>query len=118
MGPASGTGTGSKPPEPIPAPEKKSSLDTRARLIVDLPADAKLFVDDQPMKTASSRRVFRTPILEPGQAYYYILRAEIVRDGTTRTATKRVILRPGEEIEASFADLGKISDQKLASVER
>jgi uncharacterized protein (TIGR03000 family) len=104
--------------EPIPAPENMSTVAPRAQIVVDVPADAKLFVDDQPMKTTSSRRVFRTPILDPGQTYYYILRAEIVRDGKTQTATKRVIIRSGEEIETFFAELGKISEQKVASVER
>jgi uncharacterized protein (TIGR03000 family) len=90
----------------------------RGKLVVDLPADAQLFVDDQPMKTNSSRRVFRTPVLEPGQAYYYILRAEVVRDGKKESATQRVIVRPGEESTASFAGLGKSSDKAVASVER
>jgi uncharacterized protein (TIGR03000 family) len=116
MGPA--TATVSKAPAPISASENRSLLATRARLVVELPADAKLFVDEQRMKTTSSRRVFYTPVLEPDKTYSYLLRAEIVRDGKTRTASKRVIVRPGEEIEASFADLGKISEQKLANVER
>src|SRR6516164_8001297 len=67
-------------PETIAPPKKEGATwrmpsPTSARLIVELPENAKLFVDDQPMKTISAKRAFRTPTLEPGQAYYYMLRA-------------------------------------------
>jgi uncharacterized protein (TIGR03000 family) len=74
----------------------------RAKLIVELPADAKLFVDDQPMRTASDVRSFNTPVLEAGQTYYYELRAEVIRDGQPVTATKRVLIRAGEVVRARF----------------
>ena len=107
--PAPGSGAGPIKPEPVPPPKvepgAKSSLNGPAKLIVELPGDAKLYIDDSPMKTTSGKRVFRTPTLERGQAYYYILRAEIQRDGKTETATKRVIVRAGEEVMASFSEL-------------
>src|SRR5438552_1124229 len=37
-----------------------------------------------------------------GQAYYYILRAEVVRDGKTLSETRQVIVKAGEEVRASF----------------
>jgi uncharacterized protein (TIGR03000 family) len=70
-----------------------------------LPADAKLFIDDQPMKTAASKRTFNTPPLQRGQQYYYILRAQVVRDGKSQTETKRVLLRAGQEVRATFPEL-------------
>jgi uncharacterized protein (TIGR03000 family) len=87
----------------------------QAKLVVSLPADAKLYVDDQLMKATSARRVFRTPQLEAGQAYYYVLRAEVVREGKALAQTKRVIIRPGEDAEASFADLGQSAPKTVAS---
>jgi uncharacterized protein (TIGR03000 family) len=93
-------------PVPPPKPDKKESSSAQpARLIVEVPAAAQLFIDDQPMKTASARRVFSTPVLEPGQAYYYIVRAEVVRDGRAYSESKRVIVRAGEETRASFQEL-------------
>jgi uncharacterized protein (TIGR03000 family) len=79
-----------------------------------MPADAKLYVDDQLMKTTSDRRVFSTPRLEEGQDYYYILRAEVVRDGETMSRTKRIIVRAGEETRTSFPEL---AGEKVARVE-
>jgi uncharacterized protein (TIGR03000 family) len=77
----------------------------RARLIVTLPADAKLFVDGQAMKTPAERRVFQSPQLAPGQYYYYNLRVEVVRDGRTITREQRVLVQGGRVTQAAFADL-------------
>jgi uncharacterized protein (TIGR03000 family) len=93
------------PAETVPAP-KKTTSPTSARLIVDVPADATLYVDGNAVKTTTAaRRTFNTPPLAPGQAYYYMLRAEVTRDGQTRTETQRVIVRPGEVATARFSGL-------------
>jgi len=76
----------------------------RARLIVTLPADAKLFVDNRAMQTLSERRVFHSPRLDPGQLYVYNLRAEVVRGGRTLTREQRVVVRGGSVTRASFTD--------------
>lgn len=89
---------------------KKNEEQARAKVIVDVPADAKLYVDGQRMNGSTSRRVFQTPALIPGRMYYYELRAEVVRDGQVITANQRLILRPGQSATASFADLGQRRD--------
>lgn len=74
-----------------------------AKLVVKLPADAKLFVDDVQTTTANKEvRQFRTPALAVGQEYSYTLRAEVIRDGKTYTDTKTVIVRAGVTVEAAF----------------
>jgi len=90
--------------EPAPPP-KETSKETKAKLIIDVPAEAKLFIDDQPIKASSARRAFSTPTLELGQSYYYVVRAEVERDGKTYELTKRIIVRAGEQVNASFKDL-------------
>ena len=104
-GAAPGAPPAVKPKEPVPAPKGETgALPAKATLIVELPADANLYIDDRLMKSPSDKRTFSTPVLEPGQAFYYLVRAEMVRDGKTMTETKRVIVRAGEEVHASFAD--------------
>ena len=102
-----------KPAEQVPPPKPKENTTTtsldRARLIVELPADAKLYVDDQPMQTSSSRREFKTPVLEQGQTYYYVLRAEVVRNGKAVTETKRVVVQAGDVVRAAFSQLGEVT---------
>ena len=105
MPPAGGAPAGAPEAAPPPAKggDKKDEVSaTRAKLIVEVPADAKLYIDDQLMKTPSTRRVYSTPDLERGQAYYYMVKVEVVRDGQKQTETKRVILRAGEEVRADF----------------
>jgi uncharacterized protein (TIGR03000 family) len=80
---------------------------TRAQLIFELPPGARLFVDDQPVADADTRRNFRTPALRPGERYYYELRAEVVRDGKTVVQSKRVTLSAGDTIKADFSGLGR-----------
>jgi uncharacterized protein (TIGR03000 family) len=73
-----------------------------ATIVVSLPADARLTVDDTPTKEAASPRRFVTPPLDRGKTYYYTLKGEIVRDGRTITTTKRITFRAGEEAQVSL----------------
>jgi uncharacterized protein (TIGR03000 family) len=94
--------------ELVPLPKKDGSeslAPNRARLIVDLPSDATLYIDDHKMTTNTSHKVFNTPALETGETYYYMVRAEVMKDGAPVSATKRVIVKPGEEIVANFKDM-------------
>ena len=94
--------------EPIPAPKKtspESLAPSNARLIVEVPADAKLYIDDHAMKTSSERRTYQTPELEPGLTYFYEVRVELERDGKTLSASKRVLLKAGQDIHADFTDM-------------
>jgi uncharacterized protein (TIGR03000 family) len=95
----------------VPPPKKEdgAAAANRGRVVVELPTDARLYIDDQLMKTASGRRVFRTPALDGDQTYYYILRAEVVREGATFTQTKRVVVRAGEVARASFTEESIVS---------
>jgi uncharacterized protein (TIGR03000 family) len=111
---------GVKQGEPIPPPKKpddttkppESMAPTRARLIVEVPADAKLFIDDHAMKTSSEHRAYQTPDLEPGQTYYYEVRVEVERDGKMLSETKRVLVRAGQEAHADFSDMAATATAK------
>jgi uncharacterized protein (TIGR03000 family) len=91
---------------PPPKKEGTSRAPTRARLVVELPADAQLYVDDRRTQATSERRTFQTPELEKGQAYYYEVRVEAVRDGKPVSETRRVVVKAGEEVLADFKDVG------------
>jgi uncharacterized protein (TIGR03000 family) len=80
----------------------RDAADNQAHLVVELPANAKLYVDDHLMKSTSTRRTFVTPELQPGQTYFYVLRAEVDRDGKTVSQSKRVTVRAGQLVQASF----------------
>jgi len=109
--------------EQVPPPKqekdnKDQTSTNRAQLIVELPADATLYIDGQQMKTSSGRRVFNTPALEPGQTYYYVLRAEVVRDGQRKMSEQRVVIRPGQEARAAFTNLGAAATATVQATDR
>jgi uncharacterized protein (TIGR03000 family) len=76
-----------------------------AKLNIELPVDAKLYVDGQLTTSTTETRIFTTPALQGGLTYFYDLKAEISRDGVTHTESKRVIVRSGDSIRTSFAVL-------------
>ena len=85
--------------ENLPTPKK---TEQQAMLIVDLPAQARLLVDDHLTSSTSAQRVLQTPPLTQGTTYAYVLRAEIDRDGKTLTQTQRVTVRAGVQTRVSF----------------
>jgi len=82
--------------KPAPAP---------AQVTVRLPANAKLYVDDTACPLTSDTRSFDTPKLQPGQKYYYDVRAEFVSSGSTVSQTQRVVLEAGQQVSVSFPQL-------------
>jgi uncharacterized protein (TIGR03000 family) len=80
-----------------------------AQITVRLPADAQLLVDDVACPLTSATRTFATPSLAPGREYYYLLKAEVVREGRRVSQTRRVTFRQGERITVSFDSLGASS---------
>ena len=104
MTPAPAPAPGPKPTPKIEAkPEEKgAAIPAPASIVVNLPAEAKLMIDDAATRSTSSVRVFSTPTLENGKEYFYTLKAEIIRDGQTVTASKKVAVRAGEETRVSL----------------
>jgi len=71
-------------------------------VLVRLPADAKVFFDDQPTTSTGPIRVFITPALEPGKDYTYQLKIEVVRGGKTATQTRTITVRAYSTTEVDF----------------
>lgn len=82
--------------------KKTEASVNQAQVVVSLPADAKLFIDETPTTTTSAVRSFVTPELEAGKVYNYTLRAEIVRDGKPLSVTKEIAVRAGETTQAAI----------------
>jgi uncharacterized protein (TIGR03000 family) len=102
-----GTGTGGEElgkPKSNKNGDKETMIPTRAKLVVELPANAKLFIDDMPVKTSAGVLTFHTPGLESGKAYFYMVRIERMRDGAPVSETRRIIVRAGQVARADFKD--------------
>jgi uncharacterized protein (TIGR03000 family) len=71
-------------------------------LSVQVPADAKVFVNDLATRSTGSDRRFMSRGLELGREYTYNVRAEVVRDGQTITETKTISLQSGRTGALNF----------------
>jgi len=98
------------PPKPLPAGEsipspkekKQANAAGAAQIVVELPADAQLFVDEEPTRGTSARRTLVTPTLQPGLLHTYTLRVEVTRDGKSHSELKRVEVTAGETAQVFF----------------
>jgi uncharacterized protein (TIGR03000 family) len=86
-----------------------------ATIDVQLPASADLFVEGRQLSQTSATRRVVTPNLEAGQTYAYTLKAKMVRDGQTVTATKTISFRAGETARVDFGALETAVAEKPAA---
>ncbi|HMP02367.1 MAG TPA: TIGR03000 domain-containing protein [Gemmatales bacterium] len=100
MTPPAGEGSPDAQPSDKKAPEQ--SMLNQATLIVSLPADAKLFIQDQAMTTTGESRTFISPALPVGKSFVYTLKVEVVREGKPLTVSRDVTVRAGETVQTSF----------------
>jgi uncharacterized protein (TIGR03000 family) len=89
-------------PKAPEAPLPKGAM--RSNVIIELPENAKLYVDDIPMKDGSTQRAFQTPLLDPAQVYFYDIRVEVTNNGKVSTDRQRIVIRPGQTVTAAFND--------------
>lgn len=73
-----------------------------ALLSVNVPAEAKIFINGAATTTTGSERQYISRGLSAGNRYDYEVRAEITRDGNTITETKNITLTPGQVANLAF----------------
>ncbi|HTU90350.1 MAG TPA: TIGR03000 domain-containing protein [Gemmataceae bacterium] len=80
-----------------PSEKKEESLaPAPATILVQLPAEAKLLIDNEATTSTGGSRVFQSPTLNPGKEYHYTLTAEIVRNGKPIKAEQVVAVKAGQ----------------------
>jgi uncharacterized protein (TIGR03000 family) len=85
-----------------PKDGKTSAVPAPATIIVSLPEDAALTVDDVATTSTGDSRTFVSPELQPGKDYHYNLKATVTRDGKQVVVEKRVIVHAGEITPATL----------------
>ncbi len=91
-------------PQPEPkTPETNKELKGTSRLILEVPANAKVFVDGQETKSTSSVRQFHTPQLEDNQNYFYDVKVIVAAgDNPPIELNRRVYVRANQIIRERF----------------
>ena len=95
-------GPATTPPEPNFDKVMSYGRTQNGSLTINVPADAKVFVNGLPTTSTGTQRTYVSRNLTPGQSYTYEVRAEVVRDGQTISDVKTVRLTAGQEYAAAF----------------
>ncbi len=101
------------PAQPKPVPSKVAVPADKATVVVRLPKDAKLWVDEVSCPLTSDVRSFNTPALKTGRKYFYTLKAEVVRDGKPVTEARRVLVAAGKRVDVDFGDMETVTTVKV-----
>jgi uncharacterized protein (TIGR03000 family) len=73
-----------------------------ATLVVSLPADATLTVDDAPTASSSDTRLFVSPDLPMGREFHYTLKAKVMRDGKPVVVEETVAVKAGQQTSVTL----------------
>ena len=92
-----------------PANPESGTAALPARLTVRLPADARLWVDQVECPLTTGERAFNTPVLQPGQTYYYTLKMQLQRQGNPVTESKRVLVSAGQNVTVTFHEPERVT---------
>ena len=79
-----------------------STTDNSAKVQVRVPANAKLWFDDNPTQQTGTLRSFYTPQLDPGKTFKYTVRAQWDDNGKKMEKTKEIDVRAGRQTEVDF----------------
>jgi len=82
--------------------EEQISSDGPARIVVKLPADARLTIDGAATRSTSAVRTFESPTLKAGRTYSYVLEARFTKDGEEVVVSKKVEVTPGKTTEVEL----------------
>ena len=96
-------------------PPQVVQRDSRVRFALTVPADATVYLVNQPMTVTGTVRHFVTPELPQGKEFKYPIRVEVVRNGTTFAANSEVRVRAGDDINLAFAVQDKSPSQVVAA---
>ncbi len=99
--------------KPIPTkPLSEAAPSGAASILVRVPAEARVFINNYQMKSTSTERLFKSPELEPGRDYYYTIRVVVEKDGKPIEESRRVVIRAGETSRLAFDSLHKPRDER------
>lgn len=89
--------------QPQPQPTAAALDKSVAHMTVKVPADAKVFLQNQQMTMTGPERRFVSPELKAGARYVYSVKVELQRNGKTLTKTTQAEVAAGQQVEVVVA---------------
>lgn len=97
---------------------KKAEEDTAmAHITIELPKNAKLYVQGQQMDIDSTKQEFVTPALERNTRYSYTMKVEADLDGEMISETKKVGVQAGQALNVNFREMIVNARKKRAELQ-
>lgn len=93
------------PAVPAATVEKPTGKAGVANIKIELPENAQLYVDGQLVPGTGAVRQFTTPTLPGGQAFAYVMTADVVIDGSKVHEEVKVVVHSQDSVEKSFGQL-------------
>jgi uncharacterized protein (TIGR03000 family) len=88
------------PPPPVEARRANQNPNV-ARIVLNVPEDARVYLQDQRMTLTGPVRRFVSPQLQNGRDYLYTIRVEVDRNGETLTRTTEARVRGGRQVSVA-----------------
>lgn len=101
---------------PPPVDSTWNRADTEATLTVNVPSEAKIFVNGTATRSNGAVRRYVSRGLTPGFEYTYEIKAELDRDGQAIEETKVVKVRAGASIDVAFELNGTTTPETVVTV--
>jgi uncharacterized protein (TIGR03000 family) len=89
-----------------------------AYLNVNVPADARVYLQDQRMTLTGELRRFVTPALRAGEQRTYTMRVEVDRNGQTISRTTQVAYTAGQQVDVTVSFDERNPKELVASIGR
>jgi len=100
----------------VPMSQRRVAPDALV-LAVRVPDDARVYVNDELTTNEGALRYFNSIGLEPGEAYVYRVRAEVVRGGKTIAQTKIARVGAGKAADLEFG-FDEVATERVATRNR
>jgi uncharacterized protein (TIGR03000 family) len=84
-------------------------------LTIFVPADAKLYIEDQPTQLTGTRREFISPKLPKGKEFIYTLKAAVEKGSQKVTGKEEVTVKAGDHATVEFGPSDTNPDELLAN---
>ena len=92
-------------------PKTIGMLPAAGTITLNVPAEAKVYVDGKLTTSTSSVRTFETPAIAPNATFQYAIRVELVQDGQTLSKTETVSVKAGETVASTIVPVSAVASR-------
>lgn len=89
-------------PTPVPVLPPPAPVELRARLTLNVPSGAKVWLAGKEIDAAASPVLLESPVLQSGQSYVFDVKVQWTEDGKTEERARKVTTEAGESKSLTY----------------